>query len=94
MLFFPAERLEEGEFEVGALAADKPLSNVGVPASPMAEGQVQGPWSGEDTIPEGLLVRNPGAVQPTGMGRTLSACEGVIEPCPRAGCLKRARPVR
>jgi hypothetical protein len=27
-----------------------------VPASPMAEGQVQGPRSWEDTVPEGLLV--------------------------------------
>ena len=58
-----------------------------VPAPPMAEGQVQGPRSGEDTVPEGLLVRRPGAVQPSGMGRPLSVCEGVIEPCPRAGCL-------
>ena len=41
-----------------------------VPASSMAEGQVQGPRSREDTVPEGLLVRRPGAVQPAGMGRT------------------------
>jgi hypothetical protein len=53
-----------------------------VPASPMAEGQVQGPRPGEGTIPQGLLVQDPGAPQPAGLAGQLLECEGVSEPCP------------
>ena len=57
-----------------------------------AKYKVRGP--GKTRFPKGYLYEDLGLYSLQGWAGTLSVCEGVIEPCPRAGCLKRARPVR